>query len=111
MTATYHFDLAFHFVVDADLSLGEIEDGIDQVADEFMGAFGAVDQGMTVDYADGVVVFTLGVPDQDDSLAAMQQAVVIIRDAIHAAGGSTPGWEHIFGDLQIMQAGKAAVCV
>lgn len=78
---------------------GGIADHADRIMRELV-AIGVQDPDVSVDFQAGIVeVRFVAHEETNDVFRAAQKALGILRTAIHAAGGATPGWELNIKDL------------
>lgn len=75
-----------------------LERFVEQVADQLYDLDTLGDQSLGATLADGMMEFSMFV-EAEDPAAALTAAVAAVRTAIHAADGSTQGWDSLrFGD-------------
>jgi hypothetical protein len=81
------------------ISRDQAEEIFEPLADAVYDLADVVDADLGADLAKRLFDFTMAV-DADDEVSALRQGLVAVRCAIHASGGSTPGWENHFETIQ-----------
>lgn len=95
--SSYYIEMTFDLGAPADDARAAFEAHLDDVADAFED-LADVDGDVGTDLSVGRVdlCMTLAAGDRIEALA---RAVAAARTAIHAAGGATPGWDHLLSRL------------
>jgi hypothetical protein len=92
-------ELEFHLLVVGTIlarppaDKGRLSAEVERVMEELTELPEAADPFVGVDLETGEVDIALTV-EAEDPLEAHSKAATLIRTAIHAAGGGTPGWDH-----------------
>jgi hypothetical protein len=77
----------------------EAEEIFDRLADAVYDLTDVIDPDLGANLAEGLFDFAMAV-DAPDEVSALGQGLAAVRCAIHASGGSTPGWEDHFETIQ-----------
>ncbi|HEX7309011.1 hypothetical protein [Lentzea sp.] len=85
----------------------DLENHLDAVMDALQSEPGIEDADIGANLTNGTVEFCLHL-DAEDSSDALRKAHVLVRSALHAAGGATPGWEQM---IQAIRDDEAATTV
>jgi hypothetical protein len=95
----------FHLEIGFVITDYGTQDALDHLLDCVLDALYEDDRVSEPDYvatlAEGKAEFSLSV-DSDDELRAFEQALLVMRTAIHTAEGCTPGWEAHFKRIQTL---------
>jgi hypothetical protein len=76
-----------------------LEEHLDEVMDALLDEPGIEDADVGADLGTGVVDFCIHL-DAEDSPDALRKVHVLVRSALHAAGGGTPGWERLIEAIE-----------
>jgi hypothetical protein len=77
------------------LGRSELEERFDTIADAVYDLTDVVDADLGMDLDNDRLDFTMAI-DANDEPDALGKGLAAVRCAIHASGGSTPGWERHF---------------
>lgn len=81
------------------VSRDEAEKLFDALADAVYDLSDVIDADLGANLADARFDFSMAV-DAETEVEALQQGLAAVRTAVHATGGSTPGWEDHFEAVQ-----------
>lgn len=90
MTRSYYVEITCQ----ASETAATLERHLDEVMDALQNEPGIEDADIGASLAEGVVDFCLHL-DAEDSSDALRKAHVLVRSALHAAGGGTPDWDSL----------------
>jgi hypothetical protein len=90
------------------LATDEVEALFDPLADAVYDLADVVDADLGARLGDSEFDFTMAV-DAEDPPSALSAALAAVRCALHTVGGSTPGWEKHFAEIQHLVRAEPAV--
>ncbi len=81
------------------ISRDRAEEIFDELAEAVYDLADVIDADLGANLEECLLDFTMAI-DAEDEVSALRQGLTAVRTAIHASGGSTPGWEDHFETIQ-----------